>query len=598
MLYHGFSFVWQRMALDLMKPLWRFRLAFLALAIALTQTAAALAQDANSALFKKDIQRFTDELARNSGGAVKWAGSDAYQIQKEGKALVAVIHHARLAVKAHYLNGEIALGTITIRRTLEAGGKTIDLAASLPGEITFRGPGPTGPTVLGKIALKGAKVDVVIDEKSGFTQASSLSAAGGRLDLPTTGSWLTFGSLSMKSNILAEANGGWSGPSGFELKEIKFVTPLGAVGGTIDRIAYVGKSGGPNLAAFEKLRAALSQYRAKAVDARKADLPALLAALQTLPQALGSMGADFAVEGIAVRSAGGEAMASLKKAEFAVNLAGLDGKTTSLRFTLGENGLSVSPALAHGSPVPRRIAIDFGLENLNNAALREIIDSAASSLNGHGVKEGMAKERQQLLASAAKLTPVFRVYDVSFETQKVGLDLTGKISGSPLAANGYTAAADLVVRGFEAIGSLHPGPRISEYLPLLQTIAVVAKAADGTPRLRFHLASSMEKWVTINGNDVGAWFFAPAQKPGEPRLLRLAYPALKGADVKRVQQALAANKIAVSVSGAYDGATAAAVARFQKAKGLNVDGVVDAATRKKLGIQEASGGATPSLGHH
>ena len=37
--------------------------------------------------------------------------------------------------------------------------------------------------------------------------------------------------------------------------------------------------------------------------------------------------------------------------------------------------------------------------------------------------------------------------------------------------------------------------------------------------------------------------------------------------------------------GVYDGPTALAAARFQKQAGLNVDGVVDAATRDKLGIK-------------
>ena len=50
-----------------------------------------------------------------------------------------------------------------------------------------------------------------------------------------------------------------------------------------------------------------------------------------------------------------------------------------------------------------------------------------------------------------------------------------------------------------------------------------------------------------------------------------------------VQRALAAAKIAVDQDGVYSSATAGAVARFQKQNGINVSGVVDAATRQRLG---------------
>ena len=59
---------------------------------------------------------------------------------------------------------------------------------------------------------------------------------------------------------------------------------------------------------------------------------------------------------------------------------------------------------------------------------------------------------------------------------------------------------------------------------------------------------------------------------------------MQGADVKNVQRALAAAKLPVDQDGIYRPSTAAVVARFQKQKGLNVSGVVDAATRRALGL--------------
>jgi Putative peptidoglycan binding domain len=573
------------MARDLMKPARQFQLALLALALALAGIAPAQAQGADSALFKAEIQRLTDSLATSFGGAVKWTGSEPYQVRQEGNALVAVIRHARLAVKSEHLSGEIGLGPIAIRRTVEPGGKTIDFAVRLPSEITFQGPGPTGPAVLAKIALKDAKADAVIEAQSELTRAATLSAAAGRIDMPTTGAWIRFGPLSMESKIVAEPNGGWRGPSDFELKRVEFVLPLGAVGGIIKRIAYQGKSAGPNLAALHKLRITMSTLHHKGASGRKANLAAFLAALGAFPEVLGTFGIDIVVEGVAVHGPTGKALGSLKKAEFAVKVAGLDDKATSLRLTSSEEGLSVSPSLADGVPVPDRVVIDLGLEDLSNQALHAILGAAAATpLGGQANAQQRQKERQQLLGAAAKLEPVFRVYDIGVDTKEVGLDLSGQASGSPLASKGYTATGDLVVRGFAAIARFNPPPTLSQYLPLLRAIAIAAKAPDGTKRLRFHLASTPNQWIAVNGNDVRAWFAPPAQRPGERRLLRLVYPPLKGADVKRVQRALAAAKITVPENGAYDGETAAAVARFQKEKGLNVSGVVDAATRKKLEI--------------
>ena len=92
------------------------------------------------------------------------------------------------------------------------------------------------------------------------------------------------------------------------------------------------------------------------------------------------------------------------------------------------------------------------------------------------------------------------------------------------------------------------------------------------------------KWLAVNGNDVSAWFDDGETKPGRVRLLKPGDPAQKGSDVKAVQHALAARNIAVEQNGVYGAGTAAAVARFQKQNGLNISGVVDAATRQRLGL--------------
>jgi hypothetical protein len=181
------------------------------------------------------------------------------------------------------------------------------------------------------------------------------------------------------------------------------------------------------------------------------------------------------------------------------------------------------------------------------------------------------------------LNPTFHIYDIAIDTDEVGVDLTAEAKGSPLAPKGYTASGDLAVRGFDAIPKLSGGIPFAEYLPVLREIGVEGTGPDGTPRLQFHLTSAPTNWITINKNDVSAWFDGTESAGGQPRLLKPSDPPMRGNDVKSVQRALADAKISVEQDGEYNSATAGAVARFQKQKGLNVSGVVDAATRRRLG---------------
>ena len=101
--------------------------------------------------------------------------------------------------------------------------------------------------------------------------------------------------------------------------------------------------------------------------------------------------------------------------------------------------------------------------------------------------------------------------------------------------------------------------------------------------VKFHLASAPQKWLTLNGNDISGWL--AGDEAGQPRALRPALPPAEGNDVRAVQKALAAAGMTAPQSGVYDGGTAATIAQFQKKNGLNADGVVNAATRQKLGVK-------------
>lgn len=181
------------------------------------------------------------------------------------------------------------------------------------------------------------------------------------------------------------------------------------------------------------------------------------------------------------------------------------------------------------------------------------------------------------------LTPLFQLHELAIDTEEIGIDLTAQVKGSPLAPTGYDASADLAVRGFDAIPQLGAGIPLADYLPVLREMGVEETAPDGKPRLKFHFSSSPANWILINGNDVSAWFDGSETEAGRLRVLKLSDPPMRGNDVRNVQRALAATKISVEQDGEYNSATAGAVARFQRQNGLNVSGVVDAATRARLG---------------
>jgi Putative peptidoglycan binding domain len=183
------------------------------------------------------------------------------------------------------------------------------------------------------------------------------------------------------------------------------------------------------------------------------------------------------------------------------------------------------------------------------------------------------------------LNPVWRIYEIAIDTQDVGAELTAEAKGTRLSPAGYTAAGDLVVRGWDALPKLAIGTPFVEYLPFLSEFAEAVGTSDGSPRLKFHIASTPLKLAMINGNDVSLWLGESEPPSDQPRLLKPAEPPMQGADVEDVQRALAAAKVSVEQDGVYRVSTAIAVARFQKQKGMNVSGVVDPATRRTLGLR-------------
>jgi hypothetical protein len=534
--------------------------------------------------FKAEIDAFIGRFSPSSNGVVKWAGSNPYDIQRDGDALLAIIENAHLSLETQQ-PGELILDRLEIR---EVGRREqdnlIELALALP--KTMRLVEADGTET--QITLSGARASTVVESLSGRGRETVIEIESARIDQPKSGSWVSLGPLSMASKLVAEPSGGWSSPAEFEVKGIEYSLPRGPVGGGIDRIAFSGRSAGPKLNELDKLRDALD--RLQAGDDRPPHIRAsnFLAALPKISEPFSEIRGELAVEGLSVRSVTGEALVVVAKAAGATEITGLDTEEAALRFSIRHEGLDLAPSVLENSKVPRRVVLDFGVADLSTRGLTDLLRALITATDQRvaGESESEANKQQavqQALGAAAMLNPTFHIYDLAIDTEEVGVDLTAEAKGSPLAPKGYSASGDLMVRGFDAISKLSDGMPLAEYLPVLREIGAEGTAPDGTPRLQFHLSSAPRKWMTINGNDVTSWFDGTDATPGQSRLLRPSDPPMRGSDVSGVQQALVAAKIPVEPDGVYNSATAAAVAHFQKQKGMNVSGVVDAATRQRLG---------------
>jgi hypothetical protein len=541
---------------------------------------------------KTAIEDFLERLDASTHGLLKWEGADRMEIRQEGDAAVAAIANARIRVRSPEAkpgapSARVSFDHIEIRRT-PAPEDGVSLAVVFPRESIWHN-GDGGET---RLTLTEATGHAIIDAQSSRARETGLAFAGARLDDKATGDWITVGPLSLSWKVVGGADGGWTTPVDFELKRIEFSFTGVPVGGTIERIAYNARTAGPDLAALNRLRDRVDQLRQEGDRPPAARLEALLDMLPEFPSLLSLAKGEMTVEGVVARAPKGERLVTLATASIGAALTGLSGEAAALRITVKHDRLALAPAILDGARVPQRVVLDFGVEEVATAALRSILEAAKSMREGASDAD-KTRGTMQMLGAAAMLNPVLRLYDLALDTPGVGVDATAEAKGSPLSPKGYSAAGDVAVRGFDALPSLLGAVPLASYLPLLKEIGTAASAADGTPRTNFHLASAPPKWITLNGSDVAAWFAGNSAGPGEPRALRPAEPAMTGADVRAVQKALAAAKLAAPQTGAYDGATAAAVARFQKENALNIDGVVDPATRRKLGIKAEPAPAQP-----
>lgn len=535
---------------------------------------------------KAEIDGAIQRMEDSSNGVFKWDGADKMDYRQDGNASVADIVNAHIVVKTPQSKEpnpkkpepetRILLDHILVRRTPGAD-NSFDLTVTLPAKaVVHRGDDEVD------ITFTGATAHAILDAKTERTREISWSFSGARLDVPKSGDWIKSGPLAASYKLSAGADGSWTTPANVELKGVEFFVKDGPVSGTIDRVFADGSAAGPDLAAAERLRDRMQTLQKEHRSAEESGKQ-FVAMLPDLLSAYSRSEMKFGLAGLKVHDASGRANFALPDASFSFGLSGLSGDSAGLRIAVKEDGLKVDVTFPNAGRVPHRAVFDIELKDVSTAVLRKMAQTAAKAMNDEK-SPGNGTAFPQLLGEAAELNPTLRLNDFTYDATELGISANGEATGSPISPKGYQAKADLAVRGIDTWRAFAAGGPFAAYLPLLKEMGTPEKAPDGTPRLAFHLASMPPKLLTINGNDVTAWFAAGRPTPGEPRLLRPDDPPMSGADVTAVQHALAAAKVSAPQNGRYDGETAAAVLRFQKQNSLDANGVVDAATRKKLGV--------------
>jgi hypothetical protein len=535
---------------------------------------------------KTEIDSYIHRIEAATGGHLHWEGADSYEVKETGSTATAAITNAHLSFRKEPDDQKpivsITLDRVEIRRAPAAdGANLIEYAISLPTSSTITINDGTELVV----SLNDGHMNFTLEAPGDHQRAMSLSLASGRIEPKGHKDYLAVGAFTSSWKIVRTDGGGWRAPFDAELKGLEFLFADAPLAGTVDRIGYSGEAVGPSLTNLDAMRDKVAEIREQ--DSPDQKVAGWLGLLPQLVAVFSSTKGDLTVENIVAKKPGGETQMALKKATMGGGLLGLDGEKATLSVTMGYEGLTLAPSLLPDSQVPQRAVIDFALEEISTSALRTLAE-AASEAKPDAPDDVKQKATQQLMVTALSLSPVLRLHEADVDFKRVQVAATGEAKRAPPIPVGYAATADVAVRGFDALSDVVTSNLGRARLALLKFIGAAETGTDGTPTIKFHLTSSPGQAITVNGSNLAAWFNTSVSNnsgPTQQRTLQLTDPPMTGDDVSAVQQALPSDKQGSFVAGSFDTATALAVAQFQKNSGLNVDGVVDAETRDKLGIK-------------
>ncbi|HEU0215806.1 MAG TPA: peptidoglycan-binding protein [Stellaceae bacterium] len=533
---------------------------------------------ANSDPLKGDIDAFFQRVEIATAGRLHWSGADSIDVHDEGGEAIARISNGHFALRRPGGDAKpvatITLDRIDIRRhPATTGSDMAELVVSLPTTSTMTTDDGNELT----LSLKEAKATALFEGAAERQREATLDVAGGQFDEKSHTVRVSFGPVSAHWKTIRGDDGSWRAPGDFAVDKLAFLIPEASLAGEIDRIAYQAEAAGPDLSALDALRDKTEELRENFRDEPQKRLQATAALVPQMLELFSSSKGMVTVERLNAKRPDGETLVSLAKAWFGGE-GRRDGDNAAFRLTLGHDGLALALSILSENQVPNSVELDFGVEDIALAAIRNLATAAQAAAAAS--PDDRQKYLPQIIAAAMSLKPVFHLYDALANFKDVGIAASGKAERAPPLPIGYAAAGDVIVSGFDALGQILTAGIARGHLALLKFLGEPGSYAAGDKIMQFHLASQLGKPITVNGNDLGEWFGGKAPA-GQPRRLRLTDPPVTGDDVRAVQKLVMADG---PTDGVYDVVTALAVMRFQKAHGLNVNGVVDAPTREKLGL--------------
>lgn len=536
----------------------------------------AVAADADA--LKGDIDAFFQRVEIATAGRLHWSGADGIDVHDEDGEATARINNGHFALRGPGGDAK-PVATITLdridihRHPATTGSDMAELTVSLPTTSTMTTDDGNELT----LTLKEAKATVLLEGAAERQREATLDIAGGQFDEKSHAVRVSFGPVSAHWKTIRGDDGSWRAPGDFAVDKLAFLIPEASLAGEIERIAYQAEAAGPDLSALDALRDKTEELRENFRDEPQKRLQAMAALVPQMLDLFSASKGMVTVERVSAKRPDGETLVSLGKAWFGGE-ARRDGDNAAFRLTLGHDGLALALSILPENQVPTSVELDFGVEDIALAAIRNLVTAGQAAAAAS--PDDQQKYLPQIIAAAMSLKPVFHLYDALASFKDVGIAASGKAERAPPLPIGYAAAGDVTVRGFDALGQILTAGIARGHLALLKFLGEPGANAAGNKIMQFHLASQLGKPITVNGNDLSEWFGGKAPA-GQPRLLRLSDPPATGDDVRAVQKVVMADG---RTDGVYDVVTALAVMRFQKAHGLNVNGVVDASTREKLGL--------------
>jgi hypothetical protein len=381
-----------------------------------------------------------------------------------------------------------------------------DVTWTLPSTITVTPVGdPPGQLTIASQSNRGVfapeyETFMMLDTTlSGLAAASPEDATSVRLE-----------SVSMRADSQEAAPGVFDSTSTFELRGLDVTDETGAAVVRLDALAFEGTFDDADMAALAAIGEQLNDISVRAEGASdpaqaQAIIGELAAVIEAAPVLLSGLNGGFRLSGLRVDD---EETVTIGDTGLTLALTGLAGDASNLDIGVQLNGLGIEPMPEFQRFIPRSVNGVFGLVNLPNAQLKQIlVDSIRTSMAA-----GMDPEMVGMMA-AMQLSQAFNttggrveIRSLSIDADVASMDLVGSVTPNAASMFGATMQGTLSIAGMEQLVSevkaMPDAADAVKALTMLQSMGRQENAADGTPVRVWDVAFNEQGQFLVNGTDM------------------------------------------------------------------------------------------------